>query len=67
MKNPAEYVEAAHAKQPIALGPQVPFIVAQRAVEAALADAERYRNLLMRALRRADSSTPAADVATPAP
>lgn len=58
MKTPAEYVAAAHAKQPIALGPVVPLIVAERAVAAALADAEKYKNLLMSAVRRATPTAP---------
>jgi regulator of protease activity HflC (stomatin/prohibitin superfamily) len=40
---------------------------AERAVAIALAEAERYRQLLMGAALRAKSSTPQADAATPTP
>lgn len=40
---------------------------AERAVAIALADAERYKDNLVGALRRSPSSTPQADVATATP
>jgi hypothetical protein len=40
---------------------------AEAAVALALADAERYKDNLLGALRRSPTSTPEADVATPTP
>ncbi|GAA4347331.1 hypothetical protein GCM10023185_02370 [Hymenobacter saemangeumensis] len=61
MKAPAEYLEnlVFEARRPRReLQPVVAYHDAVQAVEKALADAERYKYLLMRALRRhADEST----------
>ena len=70
MKSPAEYL-APHvfeARRPRReLQPVVSHADALRAVEQALADAEKYKYLLMRALRRhADEVATAATPATPA-
>ena len=58
MKAPAEYL-APHvfaARRPRRdLQPVVAYADAVAAIEQALADAEKYKYLLMRALRRADS------------
>ncbi len=55
MKNPADYL-AGHvfeARRPRReLQPMVAYTDAMRAIEQALADAEKYKYLLMRALRR---------------
>ena len=64
MKSPADYL-APHvyeARRPRReLQPVVGYADALRAVEQALADAEKYKYLLMRALRRhADAVAPAA-------
>jgi hypothetical protein len=68
VKTPAEYIEAAWQPEPEpwpAGGiPFVPLAQAEAAVAAALADAEKYRGFLLRALRRGTSSTLTADVAT---
>ena len=55
MKNPAEYLEGHvfEARRPRKeLQPVVAYTDAVKAVETALADAEKYKYLLMRALRR---------------
>ncbi|MCB2378347.1 hypothetical protein LGH70_12175 [Hymenobacter sp. BT635] len=74
MKNPAEYLESHvfEARRPRKdLQPVVAYSDAVQAIEQALADAEKYKYLLMRALRRhADDVngvvfTPAARAATP--
>lgn len=55
MKNPAEYLEGHvfEARRPRReLQPVVAYADAMKAVETALADAEKYKYLLMRALRR---------------
>lgn len=70
MKSPAEYL-APHvfeARRPRReLQPVVGYADALHAVEQALADAEKYKYLLMRALRRhADEVATAATPATPA-
>ena len=69
MKNPAEYL-AGHvfeARRPRRdLQPVVALADAERAVAQALADAEKYKYLLMRALRHhADAQAPAAPIAQP--
>ena len=62
MKNPAEYLEnhVFEARRPRKeLQPVVAYDDAVRAIEQALADAEKYKYLLMRALRRhADDTRP---------
>ena len=61
MKAPADYL-APHvfaARRPRReLQPVVAYADAIAALEQALADAEKYKYLLMRALRRADHDTP---------
>jgi hypothetical protein len=60
MKNPAEYLEGHvfEARRPRKeLQPVVTYADAVKAVEAALADAEKYKYLLMRALRRHTDET----------
>ncbi|MBC6990330.1 MULTISPECIES: hypothetical protein [Hymenobacter] len=55
MKNPAEYLEGHvfEARRPRReLQPVVAYADAVQAIETALADAEKYKYLLMRALRR---------------
>ena len=55
MKNPAEYLEnhVFEARRPRKeLQPVVAYADAVQAIEQALADAEKYKYLLMRALRR---------------
>ena len=55
MKNPADYLEGHvfEARRPRKeLQPVVAYTDAVKAVETALADAEKYKYLLMRALRR---------------
>lgn len=69
MKNPAEYL-AGHvfeARRPRReLQPVVALADAERAVAQALADAEKYKYLLMRALRRhADDQAATTRPATP--
>ncbi|UOQ71891.1 hypothetical protein [Hymenobacter cellulosilyticus] len=63
MKNPVEYLEnhVFEARRPRKeLQQVVAYDDAVRAIEAALADAEKYKYLLMRALRRhADDTRPA--------
>lgn len=62
MKNPAEYLDSHvfEARRPRKeLQPVVAYDDAVRAIEQALADAEKYKYLLMRALRRhADDTQP---------
>jgi len=70
MKNPAEYLEnqVFEARRPRKdLQPVVAYADAVQAIEKALADAEKYKYLLMRALRRHadDLSGPATAPATP--
>jgi hypothetical protein len=72
MKNPAEYLDnhVFEARRPRKeLQPVVAYSDAVQAIEAALADAEKYKYLLMRALRRhADDTMPgryAAGTVTP--
>ena len=64
MKNPADYLanRVFEARRPRReLQPVVTYADAVQAVEQALADAEKYKYLLMRALRRhADETTPVA-------
>jgi len=60
MKNPAEYLEGHvfEARRPRReLQPVVAYADAIKAVETALADAEKYKYLLMRALRRHTDET----------
>jgi hypothetical protein len=55
MKNPADYLESQvfEARRPRReLQPVVAYADAVQAIEQALADAEKYKYLLMRALRR---------------
>lgn len=71
MKSPAEYL-APHvfeARRPRReLQPVVGYAAALHAVEQALADAEKYKYLLMRALRRhADDVAAAVPAALPTP
>ncbi|TGE22462.1 hypothetical protein E5K00_19705 [Hymenobacter aquaticus] len=69
MKNPAEYLEnhVFEARRPRKeLQPVVAYTDAVQAIEQALADAEKYKYLLMRALRRhADDMRPAQPVPAP--
>jgi len=64
MKNPADYLanRVFEARRPRRdLQPVVAYADAVQAIEQALADAEKYKYLLMRALRRhADDVAPAA-------
>jgi len=64
MKNPADYLanRVFEARRPRReLQPVVAYADAVQAIEQALADAEKYKYLLMRALRRhADEVAPAA-------
>ncbi|MCC3157571.1 hypothetical protein LJ737_09990 [Hymenobacter sp. 15J16-1T3B] len=70
MKTPAEYLDVPvfHLTYPTGeeaeMVPVVTFDDALRAVETALADAEKYRYLLMRALRRTHDEA-AAPLVTP--
>ncbi|GGE93422.1 hypothetical protein [Hymenobacter cavernae] len=60
MKNPAEYLEGQvfEARRPRReLQPVVAYVDALQALETALADAEKYKYLLMRALRRHTDDT----------
>jgi len=70
MKSAAEYLEARvfEARRPRReLQPVVAYSDAVQAIEQALADAEKYKYLLMRALRRHTDETSAAKaVAVPA-
>ena len=62
MKSAAEYLEnqVFEARRPRReLQPVVAYTAALQAIEQAVADAEKYRYLLMRALRHHDSSTAA--------
>ena len=69
MKNPADYLAARvfEARRPRReLQPVVAYADAVQAIEQALADAEKYKYLLMRALRRHhDEVAPVAAVAAP--
>ena len=69
MKNPADYLAARvfEARRPRReLQPVVAYADAVQAIEQALADAEKYKYLLMRALRRHhDEVAPAATMAAP--
>ena len=47
--------------------PVVAYATAVQAIEQALADADKYKYLLMRALRRHDQDVAAATTATPVP
>ena len=75
MKSPADYLadHVFEARRPRReLQPVVAHAAAVQAIEQALADAEKYKYLLMRALRRhandlAASAPAAAPVPTPAP
>lgn len=72
MKNPAEYLvnQVFEARRPRReLQPVVAYADAVQAVEQALADAEKYKYLLMRALRHhaADTTTPVSATATETP
>jgi hypothetical protein len=60
MKTPREYLAAACQVDPQNLHPELHSWIepAEQAIAAALADAERYKNNLVGALRRSDSSTP---------
>lgn len=70
MKSPAEYL-APHvfeARRPRReLQPVVGYAAALHAVEQALADAEKYKYLLMRALRRHADDVASASALTPLP
>ncbi|MCB2407684.1 hypothetical protein [Hymenobacter lucidus] len=70
MKNPAEYLDnhVFEARRPRReLQPVVAYADAVQAIEQALADAEKYKYLLMRALRRhADDTRAMAGEAKPA-
>jgi hypothetical protein len=70
MKTAAEYLlnHVFEARQPRReLQPVVAYADAVQAIDQALADAEKYKYLLMRALRRhADESTPAVQPISPA-
>ncbi|WP_086595872.1 hypothetical protein [Hymenobacter crusticola] len=60
MKNPVEYLEGQvfEARRPRRdLQPVVTYADAVKAIETALADAEKYKYLLMRALRRHTDET----------
>jgi hypothetical protein len=69
MKNPADYLanRVFEARRPRReLQPVVAYADAVQAIEQALADAEKYKYLLMRALRRHhDEVLPTATTATP--
>jgi len=69
MKNPADYLanRVFEARKPRReLQPVVAYADAVQAIEQALADAEKYKYLLMRALRRHhDESVPAASSTAP--
>lgn len=71
MKSPADYLNAPVFYLTYPTGeeaesaPVVTYDDALRAVEAALADAEQYRYLLMRALRRNTQEAPAEAAMTP--
>lgn len=67
MKSAAEYLEAHvfEARRPRReLQPVVTYADAVQAIEQALADAEKYKYLLMRALRRHTDETAVAKVAS---
>ncbi len=70
MKNPADYLSSRvfEARRPRReLQPVVAYADAVQAIEQALADAEKYKYLLMRALRRHhDDLAAATPLATPA-
>ncbi|ALD20399.1 hypothetical protein [Hymenobacter sp. DG25A] len=71
MKSPADYLNAPVFYLTYPTGeeaesaPVVTYDDALRAVEAALADAEQYRYLLMRALRRNNQEAPTEAASTP--
>jgi len=69
MKNPADYLanHVFEARRPRrALQPVVAYTDAVQAVSQALADAEKYKYLLMRALRHhTDATAPVAPAAAP--
>lgn len=70
MKNPADYLAGRvfEARRPRReLQPVVAYADAERAIAQALADAEKYKYLLMRALRRHadDVAGPAANASQP--
>ncbi len=71
MKNPADYLanRVFEARRPRReLQPVVAYVDAVQAIEQALADAEKYKYLLMRALRRHhDEATPVAGASAPTP
>ena len=64
MKTPAEYLNCPVFELTYPTGeavegmPVVAYVDAVQAVEAALADAEKYKYLLMRALRRSATASP---------
>jgi len=65
MRNPAEYLEehVFEARRPWReLQPVVAYADAVKAIEIALADAEKYKYLLMRALRRHTNETSTATI-----
>lgn len=70
MKNPADYLanQVFEARKPRReLQPVVAYADAVQAIEQALADAEKYKYLLMRALRRhRDELAPVATTVAPA-
>lgn len=69
MKNPADYLadQVFEARRPRReLQPVVAYADAVQAIEQALADAEKYKYLLMRALRRHHDAPTAAQVSVPA-
>lgn len=72
MKTPADYLNVPTYQltyptgEDVELMPVVTYDDALRAVEAALADAEKYRYLLMRALRRSQEDTTLLDARQPA-
>lgn len=68
MKSAAQYLEnhVFEARRPRReLQPVVAYAAALQAIEQAVADAEKYRYLLMRALRHQAPETAAAPAATP--
>jgi hypothetical protein len=70
MKNPADYLSnrVFEARKPRReLQPVVAYADAVQAIEQALADAEKYKYLLMRALRRHHDESVPATSSTPAP
>ena len=70
MKSPVEYLSGHvfEARRPRReMQPVVAYSTAVQAIEQALADAEKYKYLLMRALRRHDQALPAATTAASSP